>query len=108
MKNVLATLLFVAISAAYATAQEKTQTVGDKSLETTATIKYYGEKAGLFRPCKGTCSLVCKEISQVVASESKNIANEDYQKDELVIISDGKNKMTVPKSRVNFKDGSVK
>ena len=44
MKNVLATLLFVAISATYATAQEKTQTVGDKSLETTATIKYYGEK----------------------------------------------------------------
>ncbi len=58
------------------------------------TIKYYGERAGLFRPCGGECVLVCKEIT---ISDRLGTA----------IVSDGEKTIVVDIKRINFEDGSV-
>lgn len=58
------------------------------------TVKYYGERAGLFRPCVGSCVMVCKEV----------IGNERTGK---AIVTDGVNTIVVDIEKVNFEDGSV-
>ncbi|MBQ8957945.1 MAG: hypothetical protein IJ057_05530 [Bacteroidales bacterium] len=63
--------------------------------ESGGTIKYYGEKAGLFRPCKGHCALVCKEIT---TNTEKGTAT----------VSDGENTIIVEIDKVNFEDGSIR
>lgn len=62
--------------------------------ESGKTIKYYGERAGLFRPCRGECVLVCKEIT---ISDRSGTA----------IVSDGEKTIVVDIKRINFEDGSV-
>ena len=62
--------------------------------ESGKTIKYYGERAGLFRPCRGECVLVCKEIT---ISDRLGTA----------IVSDGEKTIVVDIKRINFEYGSV-
>ena len=76
---------------------ENNETRNELKNETTdsvKTIKYYGERAGLFRPCRGECVLVCKEIT---ISDRLGTA----------IVSDGEKTIVVDIKRINFEDGSV-
>ncbi|MDD3569120.1 MAG: hypothetical protein PHT92_12040 [Bacteroidales bacterium] len=77
-----------------------------KEAELTAkgTIKYYGEKAGLIRPCKGTCVLVCKEVSSLI----QEVRSPEDSKIEYVKVSDGNRYIIVEKSRIDFSNGSIK
>ncbi len=68
--------------------------VKTKSKNSGVTIKYYGEKAGLFRPCKGTCILVCKEI---IKNDRSGTA----------IVTDGEDTIVVDIEKINFEDGSI-
>lgn len=68
--------------------------VQKESKESGGTVKYYGEKAGLLKPCKGTCAFVCKEITTNNRSGT-------------AIVTDGEETIVVDIEKINFEDGSI-
>ena len=58
------------------------------------TIEFYGEKAGLFRPCKGYAMAVCKKVTF-------------NNNERMAVVTDGVNTIVVDIEKVNFEDGSV-
>ena len=88
-------------------------------------IKYYGSKAGWFRPCKGDLVAVCKEVITNTEDELKpqpapdsmiefnNIKQESNNQEqvlhsgnELIILYDGI-EYTIPIEAFNWEDGSI-
>ena len=93
----LAVFLSTAVFADETNPVEKKETTSNevqKESKDSGGVIYYGEKAGLFRPCKGTCVFVCK----VITKDNEN---------GTATVSDGKNTIVVDIEKVNFEDGSV-
>lgn len=75
------------------------------------TIEYYGSKAGLLRPCKGSLDQVCKRIireDDELQLNQKSIDGFrlDGQNETVIIEYDGM-QYVVPADAVNWEDGSI-
>lgn len=82
-------------------------------------IKYYGSKAGLFRPCRGDLVSVCKEIitDKVVAKDdacviaSLALDQEDetstVDQTEYAIVKYDGVEYLIPLENINLEDGSI-
>ena len=75
------------------------------------TIEYYGSKAGLFRPCRGTLLRICKRII-ITEKNDKPIEalslNEDAtEMPQTVIVEYDGVQYVVPAEAVNWEDGSI-
>ncbi len=95
----LAVFLSTSVFAHETNPVEKKETTGNEVQKESkesggGSVKYYGERAGLFRPCVGPCVMVCKEV----------IGNETTGK---AVVTDGVNTIVVDIEKVNFEDGSV-
>lgn len=77
-------------------------------------ILYYGEKSGLFTPCKGNLVTVCKKIDldDVSTGDDSSLSLGRLLKvsksEPTVTITQGDETITIPISQFNFEDGSVK
>ena len=83
--------------------EKPSRTAEETELNSKGSIVYYGERVGIFRPCKGELVAICKKITTVVSEAERMEKSTEYVK-----ISDGVNSIIVEKSRVNFSDGTIK
>ena len=58
------------------------------------TIEFYGEKAGLLRPCRGYAMAVCKKVTF-------------NNNERTAVVTDGVSTIVVDVEKVNLEDGSV-
>ncbi|MDR0969141.1 MAG: hypothetical protein LBM67_01215 [Lentimicrobiaceae bacterium] len=65
-------------------------------------VKYYGEKVGFLKPCKGHLVAVCKSVTGFTSSSEGQNADEVF-----VIVDDGETKVKVNIEDFNFSDGSI-
>ena len=88
--------------------QERLSSSSNEEKDGGATIEWYGERVGVFRPCTGSCVTVCKRItfpsSQIGGGtiESENIT------DRYVMVSDGERTVMVTASQVDGRTGAIK
>ena len=77
------------------TNEERIKKEVSSELENSGEEIYYGTKVGIFKPCKGETTRMCKKVVYSQADQG------------VVIVTDGETTIIVDISRVNFEDGSV-
>lgn len=73
-----------------------------------ATVEWYGEKAGILRPCKGRCIAVCKRITYPSSQVGEGTIESENIADRHVIVSDGERMIMVKVSQVDWRMGAIK
>lgn len=72
------------------------------------TIEWYGESAGICRPCKGPCVAVCKRITYPAPQMEEETVQNVSAADRLVVVSDGERTVMVKASQVDWRTGAIK
>ena len=73
-----------------------------------ATVEWYGEKAGILRPCKGNCIAVCKRITYPSSQRGEGTVQSVNAADRYVVVSDGERTIMVKASQVDWRTGAIK
>ncbi len=95
----LAVFLSTSVFAHETNPVEKKETTGNEAQKESkdsggGTIEFYGEKAGLLRPCRGYAMAVCKKVTF-------------NNNERTAVVTDGVSTIVVDVEKVNLEDGSV-
>lgn len=72
------------------------------------TVEWYGERAGLLRPCRGCCVAVCKRITYPSPQRGEGTVQSVNAADRYVVVSDGERTIMVKASQVDWRTGAIK
>ena len=72
------------------------------------TVEWYGEKAGIFSPCRGRCIAVCKKITYPSPQRGEGTVQSVNAADRYVVVSDGERTIMVKASQVDWRTGAIK
>lgn len=73
-----------------------------------ATTEWFGERAGIFVPCRGNCVAVCKRITYPSSQGGEGTVQSVNAADRYVVVSDGERMIMVKASQVDWRTGAVK